>query len=254
MINILIKAMLALPFPDFKLCLSLLGEAPVQQDYSPLIARTAKDVQQGQEGEEGAKKEATPTEADAESSTEKTFLAGNITDPLILRLANLSNLLSTARFRQFWSTLYEEDNEDVRKFTDNVAGFEEDVRKIVMDTVASTFQRISEERLASYLHLKAGSELREYVGGFKEEGWSVQEDKKMIVAPVNADNEIKAVTINEEISLDRELRYDVLIRNFLLILGIFSSSELSRFLQQAQPTPLRAPTNSGAPAPTAVSS
>ncbi|KDN52936.1 ARM repeat-containing protein [Tilletiaria anomala UBC 951] len=229
-VNILIKAMLSVPYPDFKLCLSLLGEAPLEMDATPLSHKGGKGGNANQaeqseaDGEKGAAAATTTKEASA-ADENKSYLAGNLNDALILRLAKLSSLLQSSRFRQFWSTLYDdEDFDDARQYTSNVARFEEDVRKIVMDTVASTFRRISEQRLASYLNLKVGEELRDFVASLEQDGWTFEDGKdkdgktqSYVVAPATADNEIKAVVINEEIPFE----------------------QLSKLLSQAQPPALK---------------
>ncbi len=222
-INILTKAMLSVAYPDFNLCLSLLGEAPIPMDSTPFSGKAAagKD-EEGKEGEkkEGGKSTEAPAAASASASAaaaaaaaaegeNKVPLAGSITDPLILRLANLSQLLQTSRFREFWATLYEDDDyDDVRGYTQNVARFEEEVRKAVMDAVGTTFTRISEERLARYLHLEQGKQLDEFLQAAEQEGWKKEKDsssgKNMVVAPANSGNEIKALVVNEDIPVERE--------------------------------------------------
>jgi translation initiation factor 3 subunit K len=201
-VNILIKAMLATPYPDFRLGLSLLGEAPIATDPTPLTSKKHSSGEQadGAEGKAEGEKEG---EDGASEKEPVQYLAGNVSDPLILRLATLASLLQSSRFRQFWKLLYSDDEyDDVRGYTSNVARFEEDVRKVVIEAVGSTFKRIGEERLAGYLNLKVGKEMDEFIDSLKEEGWSFEKDgesgKRLVVAPVNADNEIKAVTVNED--------------------------------------------------------
>ena len=138
----LLKALTAAPYPDFSLCLALLGEAPVAVLPAPA------------EVEEGAD----PTPADATApSTSTQPSAGHLADPLIVRLAQLSALLHGARFRAFWSTLASAEFEDVREAVANVASFDDAVRSVALQSVKGAFRAISEERLGSYLNLSGES-------------------------------------------------------------------------------------------------
>ncbi|EKM60972.1 uncharacterized protein PHACADRAFT_168319 [Phanerochaete carnosa HHB-10118-sp] len=121
-INILIKALAALPFPDFNLCISLLDERPVT---------------------------ANPDEPDPLPS-------------LLPVLQSLHNLLQQCRFPAFWTLYRSEKAESLRdNYTVEVVGFENAVREVVVRAVKAAFQRIGSQRLSSYLDL-SGEELSAY--------------------------------------------------------------------------------------------
>ncbi|KAN0063971.1 hypothetical protein ACQY0O_003577 [Thecaphora frezii] len=199
-INILLKALVAAPFPDFSLCLSLLGEAPL-----PTLPVKSTEKETGET--EGEKQEASaPAEADVPS-------AGHLTDPLVVRLSQLNTLLLQARFREFWSTLASADYEDVREYAAKIADFDNAARRVALNSVKGAFTSISEKRIGSYLNL-SGSELAEFVNA--QPGWKLEDGT--VKVPANPDNEIKATVIREEITLD----------------------SMTKFLSQAQPPVLQA--------------
>ncbi|KIS66775.1 uncharacterized protein UMAG_12282 [Mycosarcoma maydis] len=192
-INILLKALVAAPLPDFNLCISLLGEAPL-----PTVPVKAE-------------KEATTTDADNAGSlsgdddddevVEKpkdVASAGHLTDPLIVRLSQLSTLLFQARFREFWSTLASESYSDVRDYAAKISEFENAARRVALNSVKGSFTSISEKRIANYLNL-SGSQLAEFINA--QDGWKLADGT--VSVPANPDNEIKATVIREEISLDQ---------------------------------------------------
>jgi translation initiation factor 3 subunit K len=113
-INILIKALTASPFPDFNLCISLLDERPPN---------------------------ATLEEPDPLPS-------------LLPVLKELHSLLQQCRFPAFWTAFRSEELEALRdNYTVECVGFEDAVRAVVVRAVRATFKRIGSERLASYLDL-----------------------------------------------------------------------------------------------------
>jgi translation initiation factor 3 subunit K len=144
-ISILFKALTAAPFPDFNLCLSLLGEAPVSilSSTTPNIAEEATDEEKAT-----AQKEASDA-ANAPS-------AGSLTDPMIVKLATLSSLLLAARFKQFWKTWESSEYSDAQEFAKSVHGFEDAVRRVALDTVKGAFRTIAKTRLAEYLSISGG--------------------------------------------------------------------------------------------------
>lgn len=142
-ISILLKALTAAPFPDFNLCLSLLGEAPVST-----VPSSAPTVPEEATAEE--KEEIQRTAAEAASVPS----AGNLTDPMIVKLSTLSSHLLSARFRLFWKTIESSDYNDVREFAKGVQGFEDAVRRVALDSVKGAFRAISVKRLAEYLNLE----------------------------------------------------------------------------------------------------
>lgn len=143
-VQILLKALTAAPYPDFSLCLALLGEAPV----AVLPPVEEADAPSGDS--------ANPTPADAVKapSAHAGPSAGHLIDPLFVRLANLNSLLHSARFRAFWQTLASEEYEDVRNAAQAFNNFEDAVRGVVLGSVKGAFRAIGEERLGGYLNLK----------------------------------------------------------------------------------------------------
>ncbi|WFD05266.1 hypothetical protein MVES1_000595 [Malassezia vespertilionis] len=164
MVNILIKTLTAAPFPDFSLCISLLGEAP--------IAKTSQS-----------------NAGSIDSAT------GIISEPIVVRLAKLSTALSETRFREFWALYKLPEYEDIRKYTANIAGFEAALRQVVLNSVKGTFRTISETRLSGYLDLQDAS-FAEYIS--KQPGWMLSNG--LVTVPLNIDNEVKPTVVREEIT------------------------------------------------------
>jgi translation initiation factor 3 subunit K len=136
----------AAPYPDFNLCLSLLGEAPVSvlSTAAPNIPEEATDEQKATIAKETADAASAPS-------------AGSLTDPMFVKLATLSSLLLSARFRLFWKTWESEDYAEAREFAKAVHGFEDAVRRVALDTVKGSFRAIAKTRLAEYLDLPGES-------------------------------------------------------------------------------------------------
>ncbi|KAF5382917.1 hypothetical protein D9757_006375 [Collybiopsis confluens] len=123
-VNILIKALGAVPLPDYNLCISLLDER------TPNASLDEPD----------------PLPA------------------LIPVLNGLHHLLYRCRFPAFWRAYHSDSLENLRdNYTVEVAGFEDSIREVVIRAVKSTFTRIGTERLGSYVDLHAPAELKEYV-------------------------------------------------------------------------------------------
>lgn len=169
--------------------------------------------------------------------------AGNLTDPMIVRLATLSAHLLSAHFRLFWKTLDSDEFNEVREFTRTAHGFDDAVRRVALDSVKGAFRTIDAKRLASYLDLEK-DELPAFIQ--KQSGWTMEGDA--VHVPANADNDVKASVIREDIQLDRaylrregqwwpghirDIRADVRT-------SIANIAELSKFLQQSQAPILRA--------------
>lgn len=122
-INILLKALTAEPFPDFNLCISLLDDRP-------------------------------PSSTLEEPDPLPTLL------PL---LTNLYNLLHQCRFSAFWILYRSDELEVIREnYTVECAGFEDAIREVAARSVKATFTRIGSERLGTYVDL-SGSELEAWV-------------------------------------------------------------------------------------------
>ena len=184
------KALVAAPLPDFNLCISLLGEAPL-----PTIpVKAEKETTTGDDA-------ASLPGDDEEEVVEKPkdiASAGHLTDTLIVRLSQLSTLLFQARFREFWSTLASDDYSDVREYAAKISEFENAARKVALNSVKGSFTSISEKRIASYLNLE-GAQLEQFINA--QPGWKLASGT--VTVPANPDNEIKATVIREEITLDQ---------------------------------------------------
>lgn len=189
-VNILLKALVAAPYPDFNLCVSLLGEAPLPS--VPVKAEKEPKT------EDDAASLAGDDEEEVVEKPKDVAAAGHITDPLIVRLSQLSTLLFQARFREFWSTLASEEYSDVREYAAKINQFEDAARKVALNSVKGSFTSISEKRIASYLNL-SGAELEKFINA--QEGWKLANGT--VSVPANPDNEIKATVIREEITLDQ---------------------------------------------------
>ncbi|SOV05366.1 Eukaryotic translation initiation factor 3 subunit K [Ustilago sp. UG-2017a] len=189
-INILLKALVAAPLPDFNLCISLLGEAPL-----PTVP--VKAEKEATTGDDAASL-AGDDEEEVVEKAKDVASAGHLTDPLIVRLSQLSTLLFQARFREFWSTLASEECSDVREYAAKINQFENAARKVALNSVKGSFTSISEKRISSYLNL-SGAQLEEFINA--QEGWKLANGT--VTVPANPDNEIKATVIREEITLDQ---------------------------------------------------
>ena len=225
----LAKSLHALPSPHLNLCLSLLGEAPV--DILPPNAPSAEDG-------EAANPNPTPADAAAAAqassssapaaSTSQVPSAGILTDATIVKLHHLSTLLSSSRYPTFWTTLRSSDYSDLRSdVLDRLADFDDGVRRVVLNGTASAFRTISKKRLASYLGVEEQETeevLKRCVQGAE---WKVRGDG-VVEVPANADNDLVGKVGGSAASgVQRE---DV---------GL---ADLGRLLQQAAPsTPAPAP-------------
>ncbi|EIW86560.1 ARM repeat-containing protein [Coniophora puteana RWD-64-598 SS2] len=121
-VNILLKALTAAPFPDFNLCISLIDDRPVN---------------------------ANPDEPDP-------------LPQLLPLLTNLHNLIHQCRFPAFWTLYRSDSLESIREnYTVECIGFEDSIREVVARAVRATFTRIGKERLGSYVDLQ-GEELEQF--------------------------------------------------------------------------------------------
>lgn len=122
-INILLKALTAEPFPDFNLCISLLDDRPIG----------------------GTVDEPDPLHT------------------LLPLLTNLYNLLHQCRFSAFWALYRSDELEIVREnYTFECVGFENSIREVAARSVKATFSRINSQRLGSYVDL-SGPELETWI-------------------------------------------------------------------------------------------
>ena len=161
---ILLKSLTATPFPDFHLCISLLGDAPVR-------LATINDI--------------------SEPSV------GKITEPVIVHIGQLSSLLFSCKYVQFWNVFYSDELIDVRKYTANMRTFEDDIRRVVLETVKSTFRMIPLTRIERYLHLQ-GADLTRFVEQNDTGAWSIIDGQ--MHTPFNPDNGVKSAAMSESVS------------------------------------------------------
>jgi len=122
-VNILVKALASVPFPDFNLSVALLDDRSSNanvEEPDPLPA-------------------------------------------LLPYLVNMHSLLQQCRFPAFWTLYRSDALESLRdNYTVEVVGFEDSIREVAVRAVKATFQSIGSTRLGSYLDLE-GEELEEYI-------------------------------------------------------------------------------------------
>ena len=114
-VNILVKALASVPFPDFNLSVALLDDR-----------------------------------ASNNNMDEPDPLPG-----LLPYLTNLHSLLQQCRFPAFWTLYRSDALETLRdNYTVEVVGFEDSIRDVAVRAVKATFQKIGSKRLGSYLDLE----------------------------------------------------------------------------------------------------
>jgi translation initiation factor 3 subunit K len=114
-VNILVKALASVPFPDFNLSVALMDDR-----------------------------------ASNNNMDEPDPLPG-----LLPYLTNLHSLLQQCRFPAFWTLYRSDALETLRdNYTVEVVGFENSIREVAVRAVKATFQRIGSKRLGSYLDLE----------------------------------------------------------------------------------------------------
>jgi translation initiation factor 3 subunit K len=114
-VNILVKALASVPFPDFNLSVALLDDR-----------------------------------ASTTNMDEPDPLPG-----LLPYLTNLHSLLQQCRFPAFWTLYRSDALETLRdNYTVEVVGFEDSIREVAVRAVKATFQNIGSKRLGSYLDLE----------------------------------------------------------------------------------------------------
>ncbi|ETW87438.1 hypothetical protein HETIRDRAFT_378399 [Heterobasidion irregulare TC 32-1] len=122
-VNILIKALTSVPFPDFNLSIALLDDRPPNSNLD---------------------------EPDPLPN-------------LLPQLTSLHSLLQQCRFPAFWSLYRSDELESLRdNYTVEVVGFEDSIREVVLRAVKAAFQRIGSNRLGTYLDLSE-TDLEDYV-------------------------------------------------------------------------------------------
>lgn len=181
--NILVKALTVFPSPDFSLCLHLLPP----HILSPLSSSSSL-----------------PAAGDAPLSE------------AVQKLTTLNNLLSSASYAKFWSTL---DSDDLyADLIADVSGFEELMRVRIAVTVGQSMRVVERGVLETWLNLQ-GEGFEHFVAEVC--GWGVDDSgakgKGAIVRiPVNKENEAKGTVVRENVNFDRE---------FCLLVRFFSGKE-----------------------------
>ncbi|KAL8729861.1 MAG: hypothetical protein Q9181_004849 [Wetmoreana brouardii] len=171
--NILTKSLTVFPSPDFSLCLHLLP--------SYILNPTASTSSTN------------PTPGDAPLSEAVT------------KLNVLNNLLSAAKYREFWQTL---DKDDLyADLIADVGGFEELMRVRIAVTVGQSCREVERGVLEGWLSL-TGPPFEHFIREVC--GWGTDETKGgkggMVVIPINKENEAKGTVVKEEVKFDQFAR------------------------------------------------
>lgn len=131
------------------------------------------------------------------SSASHTPAAGDA--PLseaVQKLNVLSNLLGSADYAAFWSTL---DSDDLyADLVADVADFERQLRVRIAVTVSQAIREVDRSILESWLNLQ-GKEFEQFVSSVC--GWNV--DGSKIKIPLNKDNEAKGTVVTENVKFDQ---------------------------------------------------
>jgi len=178
-VNILVKALASVPFPDFNLSVALLDDRASNANMD---------------------------EPDPLPS-------------LLPYLTNLHSLLQQCRFPAFWALYRSDALEPLRdNYTVEVVGFEDSIREVAVRAVKATFQKIGSKRLGSYLDLEGdphfscalfdktdycnivGVELEDYIAKL---GWNFDTSASVVEVPPNPDNQIASTVVQEDIKLQR---------------------------------------------------
>jgi translation initiation factor 3 subunit K len=127
--------------------------------------------------------------------------AGDAPFPLaVSHLTKLSNLLASASYSQFWTTL---DSDDLyADLVADVAGFEELIRVRIAVQVTQSIREISRAILEGWFNLK-GKEFEK----FAEEVCGYKVDGKVVKVPLNKENEARGTVVRENVKFDRKHFY-----------------------------------------------
>ncbi|KAL8844435.1 MAG: hypothetical protein Q9205_002639 [Flavoplaca limonia] len=169
--NILTKSLTVFPSPDFSLCLHLLPSyilSPPSSTNNP---------------------SSNPTPGDAPLSE------------AVQKLTILNNLLSSAKYREFWQTL---DKDDLyADLIADVGGFEELMRVRIAVTVGQSCREVERGVLEGWLGL-TGPPFEHFVREVC--GWGVDDTrgaKGMVVIPTNKENEAKSTVVKEDVRFEQ---------------------------------------------------
>lgn len=122
------------------------------------------------------------------------------------RLNTLNNLLSSADYAGFWSTLRSDDL--YADLAADVSGFEELMRVRIAATVSQAVREIARPILEDWLELH-GDSFDRFVGDVC--GWAI--DGSNVKVPPNKENEAKGTVVRENVKFDRKLSlYDCMVK------------------------------------------
>ena len=203
-VNILVKALASVPFPDFNLSVALLDDRSSSANMD----------------------EPDPLPA------------------LLPYLVNMHSLLQQCRFPAFWALYRSDALESLRdNYTVEVVGFEDSIREVAVRAVKATFQRIGSTRLGSYLDLEGdltlrlldmppklirilGEELEEYIARLR---WKFDSATGVVEVPPNPDNQIASTVVQEDIKLQRKF-LSSLLPHLLTASNRINKSHITRYL------------------------
>jgi len=161
--NILVKALTVFPSPDFSLALHLLPP----HILTPIATSSAL-----------------PAAGDAPLSE------------AVVKLNVLNNLLSTATYSAFWTTL---DSDDLyADLIADVAGFEELIRIRIAQTISQSVREIDRQVFESWMGL-TGDAFDKFIRDVC--GWTI--DGKVVKIPLNKENEAKGSIVSENVKIEQ---------------------------------------------------
>ncbi|KAJ5308171.1 Eukaryotic translation initiation factor 3 subunit K [Penicillium atrosanguineum] len=114
----------------------------------------------------------------------------------VQKLSQLSTLLESAQYTQFWSTLNSDDL--YADLTADVAGFEELIRIRIAIEVGKAFRTVSAETLEAWLDVRSRDALEKFVADVC--GWKVENG--VVCVPTNKENEARSEVKSERVGVD----------------------------------------------------
>ncbi|PLB40825.1 CSN8/PSMD8/EIF3K family protein [Aspergillus candidus] len=161
--NVLTKALTVFPSPAFSLCLALL----------PAYTQ--------------------PFNTDGQAAAQNNDFVESVQ-----KLAQLSTLLESAQYAQFWSTLNSDDL--YADLVADVAGFEELVRIRIAFEIGKTFREISIDILEQWLDLRSRDALEKFATEVCS--WQVDNAAGVVRVPTNKENEVRSEVKSERVGID----------------------------------------------------
>lgn len=114
----------------------------------------------------------------------------------VQKLNVLNNLLGSASYAAFWSTL---DSDDLyADLIADVAGFEELIRIRIALTISQTVRNIERSVLESWLGLN-GDAFEKFISGVC--GWEMA--GSVVKVPMNKENEAKGTVVTENVKMEQ---------------------------------------------------